>query len=102
MAGKISPSNTRVQIYYAWSNTRVQNSVLVTALLNTQGSYFKICVEKHNICVGNSEIILIGNSEIKRPRICQTANFNGREFKCGYRMPNLPNKSSPIISCFIQ
>ena len=46
-----------------------------------------ICVGKHNICVGNCEIILIGNREIKRPRIChdfKTANFNSREFKWGY------------------
>ena len=28
-----------------------------------------ICVGKHNICVGNCEIILIENREIKRPRI---------------------------------
>ena len=41
MAGKISPSNTRVQIYYTWSNTRVQNSVLVTALVYSD---FKILV----------------------------------------------------------
>ena len=48
-----------------------------------------ICVGKHNICVGNCEIILIGNREIKRPRIChnfKTANFNSREFKWGYSM----------------
>ena len=46
-----------------------------------------ICVGKHNICVGNCEIILIGNRKIKRPRIChdfKTANFNSREFKWGY------------------
>ena len=46
-----------------------------------------ICVGKHNTCVGNREIILIGNREIKRPRIChvfKTANFNSREFKWGY------------------
>ena len=44
-----------------------------------------ICVGKHN-CVGNREIILIGNREIKQPRIChdfKTANFNSREFKMG-------------------
>ena len=37
--------------------------------------------------VGNREIILIGNREIKRQRIChdvKTANFNDREFKWGY------------------
>ena len=28
-----------------------------------------ICVGKHNICVGNRELILIGSREIKRPRI---------------------------------
>ena len=46
-----------------------------------------ICVGKHDICVGNREIILIGNREIKRPRIChnfKTANFNSRKFKWGY------------------
>ena len=33
------------------------------------------------------KIILIGNCEIKRQRLChdvQTANFDGREFKWGY------------------
>ena len=38
--------------------------------------------------VGNHEIILIGNHEIKRQRIChdvKTANFNSCEFKWGYR-----------------
>ena len=30
------PSNTRVQIYYTWSNTRVQIFVLVTALAALQ------------------------------------------------------------------
>ena len=39
--------------------------------------------------VRNHEIILIGNREIKRQRIChdvKTANFNGRDFKWGYSM----------------
>ena len=43
----------------------------------------------HNICVGNREIILIGNHEIKWPRIChdfKTANLNSHEFKWGYSM----------------
>ena len=48
-------------------------------IVNTQGSYFKLCRKPW--------IILIGNREIKRPRIChdfKTANFNSREFKWGY------------------
>ena len=43
------------------------------------------------VCTKNNKnilaIILIGNREIKRPRIChdfKTANFNSRKFKWGY------------------
>ena len=39
------------------------------------------------MCVGNYEIILIGNRKVKRPRVChyvKAVNFNGREFKWGY------------------
>ena len=62
-------------------------------IFSTQGSYL-ICVGKHNICVGNREIILIGKRKIKRPRIChdfKTANFNSRKFKWGYDIPVVPN-----------
>ena len=41
--------------------------------------------------LGNHEIILIGNREIKWQRIChdvKTANFNSHKFKWGYRMPS--------------
>ena len=55
-----------------------------------------ICVGKHNTCVGNREIILIGNREIKRPRIChdfKNANFNSRKFKWGYSIANVNVKA---------
>ena len=57
MAGKISPSNTRVQIYYTWSNTRVQNSVLVTALIPVV-SGFTACVDIHvyQWCLGSPPV----------------------------------------------
>ena len=55
--------------------------------INIQGVLTLICVGKHNICVGNCEIILIGNREIKRPRICHDfktrRSFNSREFNRG-------------------
>ena len=61
-------------------------SNLKTGLSLTHRVPTLICVRKHNICIGNREIIMIGNREIKRPRIChdfKTANFNSRKFKWG-------------------
>ena len=75
-----------------WAEREMGNTKKNTATLspnlcsNLKTSYFTLCRKTH-LCLGNHKIILIGNREIKRLRIChyvKTVNFNGCEFKWGY------------------